>query len=309
MTGLRDLDDRVVPRAAARLRAVVGAGRALRTRVATVAVPPGPGVLRRLDERYARSGPLALLRDAPQAGLAVAGAVLLAGAGVAVARGGDPPPDRGSLVADSSVALGPEVGDDVAAYVEGARKGAAALSADDPEAQHIALVSLTSGLQPDAVQALLEGLEVQRVYLKVPSSDPGEVLSTDVEDLVPDLRALYAATADRKAEDREELVRLSRGIAPTTAEQTRLRDVYELSGRLAAREAQAYRKGCACVFAVVVRGSAAQLAALPALSGVRAVELAPEGVALEALRVRPLGPEQTTTVQAGPAPRPAPAGG
>ena len=59
----------------------------------------------------------------------------------------------------------------------------------------------------------------------------------------------------------------------------------------------------------VVRGTAETLAELPALEGVRGVELAPREVPLEQLRVQPLGPEQTTTVGPGSAPRSQPTGG
>ena len=51
------------------------------------------------------------------------------------------------------------------------------------------------------------------------------------------------------------------------AEQQRFRDFYERRPGSPAGRPTAYRTGCACVFAVVVRGPAAALAALPALSG------------------------------------------
>ena len=302
MSGLRDLDDRVVPRLAVRLRATLDAGRSWR------AGAPAQGFLRRLDDRYARRGPLAVVRDVPQIGLAVVAAVFLAGAGVALARGGD---GAGRVVqtAQADAVLGPEVGTVVSDYVERVRDRSVALSAQTPDDVHVALVSLRRYHRPEEVGSLLEGLEVERAYLKVPSSDPSEVLTADVQDLVADLRGLYATTAQRRAEDREEFITLSRGMTPTSPEETSVRDQYELSARLAGREAQAYRTGCPCVFAAVVEGPAAVLAALPALDGVRAVELAPTGTELTDLRVRPLPPEQTATVEAGAVTRPGRPGG
>lgn len=300
MSGLRDLDERLVPRLAGWLRGALDAVRS----------PHAAGslqdALRRLDERYARRGPLAVVRDVPQIGLAVAAAVFLAGAGVALVRGYD---DRGAQTVQAVPALGPEVGTAVPDYVERVRERAVALSARAPDDVHVALVSLTRYLQPEEVGSLLEGLEVRRAYLKVQSSDPSEVLSADVQDLVADLRGLYATTAQRRAEDREEFITLSRSMSPTTPEETAVRDLYELSARMAGREAQAYRTGCSCVFAAVVEAPASVLAALPALDGVRAVELAPAGTQLADLRVRPLPPEQTTTVTADPVPRPPRPGG
>lgn len=314
MSGLRELDDRVVPRAAARLRALVdrtgGRRRAVtqRARDAVVA-PPAPGLLRRLDDRFARRGPLGVVRDVPQVGVVVIATVFLAGAGVALARSGDDGPRRGGAAGTTAAApqesrrLGPEVGALVPDYVAAAGQQAVAYSRERPDALHVALVSLTAYREPDEVRALLAGIEVQRAYLRVPSSDPSEVLSADVQDLVGDLRLLYAATAERKGDDQEEFLELARSIDAQNDEQTRFKEFYELSARLAGREATAYRTGCACLFSVVVRAPARVLAELPALEGVRAVELAPRGVALEELRVQPLGPEQTTTVAAAAEPR------
>ncbi len=317
MSGLRDLDDRIVPRLAVRLRSVVEAARARRASMASGArrlVPAPPqalpagraGRLQRLDDRYAR-GPLALVREVPAIGFVVIAAVFLAGSGVALARSGDDRrPDAGAGQQQSRV-LGPDPGASVPDYVALAAEGAAAASAARPEALRVALVSLSEYRRPQDVLDLLTGLEVQRAYLKVPSSDPSEVLSADVEDLVGDLEQLYAATATRKATDQAEFLALARTIDPANDEQRRFKEFYELSARLAGREATAYRTGCACLFSVVVRGPARVLAALPALQGVRAVEVAPQGVPLDELRIRPLGPEQTLTASVGSVPQSRPA--
>lgn len=311
MSGLRDLDDRFVPRAAARLRAAVEAVRRRRTALGTAAraaVVPTAGPLQRLDERFARRGPLAVVRDVPQVGLVVVAAVFLAGAGVALARSGDDGARPGTSQEQpaASRVLGPEPGASVPEYVADAASRAAAASQERPDALHVALVSLTDYRRPQDVQDLFVGLEVQRAYLKVPSSDPSEVLSADVQDLVGDLRQLYASTAARKATDQEEFLKLARTIDAADAEQQRFKEFYELSASLAGKEATAYRTGCACLFALVVRGPARTLAALPALQGVRSVELAPRGVSLAELRVRPLGPEQVTTVASRQDPVPQP---
>ena len=313
MSGLRDLDDRIVPRAAARLRALVDAGtarrEAVRRRAASVVSPPPagapPGPLQRLDDRFARRGPLAVVRDVPQVGLAVIAAVFLAGAGVALARSGDtgPPSPRAVQVEQESRVLGPQVGADVEEYLDATQARAARLSRERPEALHVALVSLDEYGRPEEVRALLQGLEVQRAFLRVPATEADEVLSADVQDLVGDLRLLYASTATRKAEDQEEFLRLARSIDPEYAEQEQFEEFYERAARVAGQEATAYRTGCACLFAVVVRGTADALAELQALQGVRAVELAPRGVSLEELRVRPLAPEQTETIEPDAVPR------
>ena len=56
----------------------------------------------------------------------------------------------------------------------------------------------------------------------------------------------------------------------------RARRAYETAARTAEAEAAAYRSGCACVFAAVVRGRAGRVAAGRGPAGVRSVDPAPE---------------------------------
>lgn len=310
---LREVDRRLVPVAAARLRglldAVAGGRRSAAERVQHRMSRPGP--LRRLDDRFARRGPLALLAEVPQLGLLLVALLLVAGGGTVVARGGQqaaadrPQP---AAVAQGPPVLGPEAGTPVAQYVSTVRAAAARASQDRPDDERLALVSLTAYATPDKAGEVLAGLDVRRVYLRVPAGpDPTEVLSTDVQDLVGDLRRLYTATAARKGKEQQEFLDLARSITPDSPEQERFQAFYEASARASGREATAYRTGCACLFAVVVRAPVRVLAELPALAGVRVVELAPPGATVDGVRVRPLVPEQTTVV--APLPRASLTGG
>ncbi|MCW2778444.1 MAG: hypothetical protein JWN17_2169 [Frankiales bacterium] len=316
MSGLRDLDDRLVPRLAARVRRAVDAvrghrsdlGERARSVVAPVPTASRPGPLRRLDDRFAQRGPLGVVRDVPQVGLVVIAAVFFAGAGVALARGGEDGPGRASsntVASPASRVLGPAVGASVPDYVAQAKAHAVELSRQRPGVLHVALVSLTAYGKPDDVRRLLAGLEVQRAYLRVPSDQPTEVLPAPVQDLAGDLKLLYTAKAGQKAKDQVEFLSLARSIVPENPEQRRFKEFYEQAARLSGLEATAYRTGCACLFAVVVRGRASDLTQLTAYPGIRAVELAPGGVPLEQLRVQPLDPADTTVVGGrSPAPRP-----
>lgn len=315
---LREADRQLVPLAAARLRGLLDAVAVGRRSAATVVhdhvvPPPGaqPGPLRRLDDRFARRGPLALLAEVPQAGLLLVALLLLTAGGTVLARGGgDAAAERPQPVAvpQGPPVLGPDDGTRVADYVSSARADAARASQDSPETVRLALVSLTAYATPDKAREVLTGLDVRRAYLRVPAGEePTEVLSTDVEDLVGDLRRLYTATAERKAREQREFLGLARAITPDSPEQERFRDFYEASARASGKEATAYRTGCACLFAVLVQAPARVLAELPALAGVRAVELARPGATVEDVRVRPLVPEQTTVV--APLPRKSVTGG
>ena len=66
---LRELDAELVPRLAATLRSLLDRGRRWGDAARAVAWPSGGRGLRRLDDRCAGTGPLALLRDVPQRGL------------------------------------------------------------------------------------------------------------------------------------------------------------------------------------------------------------------------------------------------
>ena len=56
---------------------------------------------------------------------------------------------------------------------------------------------------------------------------------------------------------------------------------------------------CACVFAVVVRGTSSQLATLAGTAGVRVVDPAPPTATLDVLTIFPLQPDVTTVVPKG----------
>ena len=303
---LRSLDARILPGWAAALRRTLDRGartrhrlrlRAHRTRRAVVRPPADEGAfaaLRRLDDRYASSGPLGLVREVPQVGLLVAAALFVTGAGVALARSGTPasaPPSVLSVPAPSPL-LGPAIGSSVDGYVAQAKARAIALSAQTPDGQYVALVSFSGYFTPAQVAALVGPLRVRRAYLRSPHSgaEP-EILPVPVKDLVPDLRQAYSGLAVRKAAEQREFRKLAESIASTTKEEAQFKAFYLAAAVTAGKEAAAYRAGCACVFEVVVSGPARVLTELLALQGVRAVELAAQGADVATLRVLPLLPE------------------
>lgn len=175
----------------------------------------------------------------------------------------------------ATVRVGVRDGDSIPVYVGTSQAELDHLASGGPEVY--ALVPLTSYLTPDAVAALLAGAGGVRpvtAYARVPlPRRQTEIIRLALQRAPDDLVAGMDLVAARK--DRE-------------------------PGELAAAEAAAYRGHCACVYALVVRGSPAALRGLARLENVRAVDPAPEVVSLaSAVFIAPL-PEQSGRVAPPP---------
>ena len=300
---LNDLDERLVPRLAAKLRGLVdGAserqGRAREKVTGSLLEPDPRSPLRRLDDRFASSGPLALLRDVPQLGLLLVSAVFLTGAGVALARSGEQQraeTAQQQIDTTAPTELGPAVGTNIDDYIAKARERAVMVSKQSPDGVYTAFVSFSKYLTPEQAAMALGELEVTKVVLhaQLPTAD---VLPVDVEDLLPDVRKVYADIVKRKGLDVTEFTKLARSIEPKSKEEEQFKSFYVAAAAQASREIKAYRSNCACIIGALVRGPARELAALPAVAGIRAVEVGSRQVD-ESLTVRPLAPEQTGTVK------------
>ncbi|MCU1592506.1 MAG: hypothetical protein JWP11_3762 [Frankiales bacterium] len=302
---LDDLDDRLVPQLAARLRDLLDraaarrarAGASVRRTATALADPSRTAPLRRLDDRFAARGPLALVRDVPQLGFLLVAAVFLAGSGVALERSGSSNrAGTGKAGADLTIptTLGPAPGTSVAAYIAATRKRAVILSQSSPDQLYTALVSFNRYLTPSQTRLVLGRLEVKKVmaHVQLPNAEvlPIPVTST----LVEDVTVTFGEVSKRKVRDRKEFLGLAASITGDTKEERQFKVFYADAARTAAKEAAAYRANCACLFAALVSGKARDLAALPALSGVRAVDIG--GGDADTLQVQPLLPEQKVTV-------------
>ena len=303
---LRDLDARLVPRFALALRQSLDGAAARRAAARSLvrswwrqltgpAAPGRRGPLRRLDDRYASSGPLALVRDVPQLGALLVAAVFLAGTTAALAlHDGD---GESGATDERTVprTLGPDVGTQVDAYVGASTARLADLSRESPDADHVALVSLERYLTPEQLQTLVGEVEVQRVYLRAPLPDVAAPEVVPVEtppaSLLLTVREVYERIAVRRAEDQRELLALARSITPDTSDESEFRAFYEEQAAAAGREAAAYRANCACVMAAVVRAPVRELVELKEMADIRAVQAARTGADLDDLDVRPLLPE------------------
>lgn len=283
---LRRLDDRVVGRAAASARRVR----------ATAAALPGPtALLRTLDERYASTGVLRVVRDAPVIGVLAAATVLLAGTGTSAALTLGAPAQQGTTVPAQAELLGVPAGGDAEAHLVAAQERAVRLARETPGTRYLALVSLRDELTvAQAVRLLVESqLELRRAYVRAPVAGGAQQFAVDLpQDPERTLTAFWSATAQRKAEEQRELT----ALAADAAAPPEVRAAHEAAARTAGAEAAAYASGCACVLALVVEGPAGELAELTNLPVVRGVEVAPRGVRLETAEVVPLPPEVSGSV-------------
>lgn len=197
----------------------------------------------------------------------------------------DPAPPTGS----SPVWVGVHDGDLIPAYIEANRSRLDALAATEPDRIGYALVSLRDYLAPADVAVAFAGVAVVSAYARVPL--PGkqtERVNLPVVRLPADLVAAMAAVADRKLDDAHSYDALAQAEATGP-----LRDLYVSNAELSRAEADAYRDGCACVFAVVVRASAASLTQLDISTYVRTVDAVPDLADPSQAVFAPPLPEQT----------------
>jgi hypothetical protein len=199
--------------------------------------------------------------------------LLVGGAALAVATLIRPEP--GGSPGTSPDWVGVHDGDSIPDYIEVSASRLAALAADEPDRVSYALVSFTRYLTPDEVAAMLRrapGVTSVTAYARVPL--PGrqtERVALSAIRLPEELVAAMGQVADRKEADAQAYV----ASAAQEPEGT-LRQIYASNADVSRAEASAYRQFCACVFAVVVRGSATALSGLAEVADVRAVDPAPE---------------------------------
>jgi hypothetical protein len=244
------------------------------------------------------------------AGLAVVSAgVLLLAAIWASQRDAPAADDLGEVVR-----VGVVKGQSVGGYLRSSRAELAALT--DPSAPAAgdtwALVSLDRYLAPGGLPGLFDGAAVAQVYARVPL--PGahtQVTRIPVYRLPADALSGMLDAALQRDQEQAEYLQLGRRLTGEGPSRERARRAYAAAAHTAGAEAAAYRSGCACVFAAVVRAAPDALQQVAGRPGVRAVDPAPEVRSLDRTEFRPPLPEQDGTVPADPSgsPQAVPNGG
>ncbi len=205
----------------------------------------------------------------------------------------DPSVDLGG---GDSVRVGVRDGDSVPGYAASSRAELAGLHGDQPL---YALVSLTRYDDPAGLATLVgaaPGVAPVYGYGRVPIPDrQTELVRLTSTHLPGDLLSSMRAVADRKSGDADRAM-----TRAGTESDPQLRQLDQSDAEVERAEAAAYRAGCACVYALVVRASPAALVSLAGRPGVRIVDPAPEVTDPDrAVFVAPL-PEQVDLVTPPP---------
>ncbi|OHV40730.1 hypothetical protein BCD49_08570 [Pseudofrankia sp. EUN1h] len=239
----------------------------------------GPSVGRALLERGAR---IAVLGLVAMIVLSAAAALLpgidgqprsTGGAEPASPPAGNTPGGQASTAVVPSVTIGPPAGESTADYIGGADQSLASLARAAPAADLLAVVSLTGYRNPDGLQALLATYRVTQVFFAIPGS--GAVHQAAVRTPVDDVLTAFAAQAAESSR------RATTATDPGARESARA-------------EAEALRGGrsCSCLFAAVVRASAARLLALRQDPSVRVIDAAPPATLENTARFVPVSPDR-----------------
>jgi hypothetical protein len=244
-------------------------------------------------------------------GLAVVSAFALLLAAIWVSQRDDASP---GTPAGDLVRVGVVQGQSVPGYLRNSRAELSALT--DPSAAAAgdtwALVSLDDYVAPGALPAMFDGVGVAQVYTRAPlAGKHTQVVRIPVYRLSSDVLSGMLDEALQRDQEKAEYQQLGRRLTGDDANIGRARRAYEAAAATAGAEADAYRSGCACVFAAVIRAAPAALQVVADRPGVRVVDPAPEVRQLDHTEFRPPLPEQDGTILAEPSgsPIPVPNGG
>lgn len=190
--------------------------------------------------------------------------------------------------------MGPPRGEPLAAYIERKRRLLRAGARDDPQTVMFAIASFDGYRTAAQVEEVFRpfGMAILEVHMRVPlpgfSEERSEVEGGSIE------QALAGKAAHIREEMTQELNALKE-IIPTV-EEANFRAVYEADARRLEEALLLLDSDPALVFAVVVRGSNADLRKLAAVRGVRFVDVAdPPGASPQTHRFAGVLPEDSDT--------------
>lgn len=200
---------------------------------------------------------------------------------------------------DDLLQVGVVQGQSIPGYLGASRRELAALTdpASPAAGDTWALVSLDTYVPPERLPSTLAGAAVAQVYVRVPMANAHtQVVRLPVFRLPGDVTAGMLDAALQRDQEQAEYLQLSRRLQGDGGDVERARGAYSVAAATAAAEAAAYRSGCACAFAAVVRAAPRWLQAIADRPGVRVVDPAPEIRGLDRTEFCPPLPEQSGVV-------------
>jgi hypothetical protein len=252
-------------------------------------------------------GAAARLQPALAGSIAVVGlaAVVLAAAGgpggPGDGDGGSPPaPTQASVPVTTTI--GPTPGASVASYLTHASFNLRKFGETSRNQPGYAVVDLHNYLRPAEAARAFNGVEVVRVYVRMPSKTlPTQVHVIALQGTFASLASGMEGSGRLAAATAHTFGELVKQLKPRTAQDRELRRRYAQQMQASAFEAAALLRPptCGCVFSVVVHATDSELLRLAVSPEVRAVDPAPVGVSLSTLTVFPLEPEILTVVPRG----------
>ncbi|MCW6008594.1 hypothetical protein K1W54_29220 [Micromonospora sp. CPCC 205371] len=200
----------------------------------------------------------------------------------------------GDVTVGDVVRVGVTDGESIPQYVRSSRSELATLAEDR---ETYALVTLSAYLAPERLKPILGGISVSQVFGRVPLPDTQtQIVRIPALRVPDDVTAGMAVVADRKDAEATEYRQMSRQLTGDSPRERELRQVYDSGADVASAEAEAYRDGCSCVYAAVVRATPPALDRVFERPEVRAVDAAPEVRRLDRAVFLPPLPEQRDIV-------------
>ncbi|MGH3730313.1 MAG: hypothetical protein ACRDTU_16405 [Micromonosporaceae bacterium] len=200
------------------------------------------------------------------------------------------------------VRVGVANGQSVESYESAAGRELEKLTDGDGASQSYALVSFAAYLAPGRFVAALRGAATYRGYARVPlPNHTTNVAEITIQGKLGDLRAEMAKVADQKAAEAGSYQRDADKLTGSSDVERDRRERYRARADVADAEAKAYRSGCSCLFAAVVRASPSVLGRLANTPGVRTVDPAPEVTTLKRAIFMPPLPESPDNPVPAPA--------
>ncbi|GAA2517191.1 hypothetical protein [Pilimelia columellifera] len=189
--------------------------------------------------------------------------------------------------------VGVAAGESLPSYASASRQELRSMTRSSPGVEMYALVTLSAYLAPDRVAPVTSGVSVSAVFVRVPlPRSPVRIARIDAFRVPADVLSGMQQLALRREGEVLDMEELLRGLKGGGEAQRRLRASYLTQQQAAAAEAAAYRGGCSCVYALVVRATPEALSDVAGRAGVRMVDLAPEVGRIDRAVFLPPLPEQ-----------------